>query len=133
MKNTIEINLQRAEAMIPCLENRISGLTFKGEEAFRERDELVSLLADIRAALSNRAVSVEPTAEGEARKRLPKGAGDDLVFNLLKTIPEGHGLSPTEIQAKTGLNHATIHRVLNEPNRNKGRFVRVEKLWKLKT
>lgn len=130
--DTIEVELSRAKTMIPCMEARIKCLTEDRDAIDEELKNLKALLSDITSALSNRVMSAAELADGGDRKRLPKGAGDTLIYNLLDSNPF-ESLTMAEISKKTGVNHSTVFRTLNDPKKNNGRFESdKDKKWKLK-
>jgi hypothetical protein len=47
-------------------------------------------------------------------KRLPKGHGAKLIVQALAALPFGQGLKMTEIEERTGVNHATVFRTLRK-------------------
>jgi hypothetical protein len=128
MNNTLEISRELAEQILPCLEGRLFACLEKREQIDFEINGLQTSIAELRAKLSNAELPLN--GNGEYRKRKPKGLADKVIVDLLSSLPEG--LSMAEIRHKTGINHATIHRLLNKPERNKGRFVNVAGKWSLK-
>ncbi len=130
--DTLNITLEMAEVMMPCVHERIKILNEDVRKIEDELRGLVALRAAIQAALQNRTVSVQPTTKGQPRKRLAKGAGEVLIYNLLKSLPEGVGMSIGEVMSKTGVNRATVHRTFHDAKRNKGRFTQgKDDLWRL--
>ena len=131
MTKTIEISEQAARDMMPCLEAKLSALEQEIEIRQRDCDGLKTTIAELRTKLNN---SELPLANGEAlRRRRPKGFGETAIETLLKSLADGQGLTATEITKRTGLNHATVHRTLREPKRNKGRFIETENGWRMKS
>jgi DNA invertase Pin-like site-specific DNA recombinase len=130
MNKTIEISRQAALDMMPCLEGKLVNLegAIAGLEA--ERASLKTTIAELRAKLNGGEL---PLKNGKYTQRLPKGHGEKLVIEVLKSLPEGQGLSMAEIVQKTGVKHSTVYRTLGDAKRNKGRFVAANNQWRLAT
>lgn len=130
MNATIEISMSAAKDLIPCLEARLANAEDREIAAREEAASVRNTLAELRIKVSGG----EPKPNGEVRQRLPKGHGDKLIIGVLKA--SGEGLTAAEIKRRTGVNHSTIFRTLNEPKRNKGRFEKVhgkDGVWRLKS
>lgn len=129
MDKMIEVSRSALSGVLPLLEEKLE----RAENAlFQYQEEVAGLketIAEWRAKLNG---SELPLANGEKlRQRLPKGYGEKAIFELLKSLPEGQGLTMSEIKNRTGVKHATVYRTLTDPKRNKGRFTEDGKLWKL--
>jgi len=131
MSTTVEISRDVVKELEICLESKLANAEQEFEAISQRIAFLKKSLAEVRAKLAG--VNEMPLANGENhRQRLPKGHGDELIVELLKTLPEGQGLTMAEIKRRTGVNHSTIFRTLKEPHRNKGRFVGIGNEWSLK-
>lgn len=126
MNGTLKISMDLARQVLPCLQAQLESWERRQLEADGEVGRLKGAIAELQAKLDE-TVMVKPS--GEKRERLPKGYGDKLILDLLSKLEDGQGLSMTEIEHRTGINHATVYKTLNNPKRNKGRFEREGKLW----
>ena len=126
--NTIEISLTAVKDLIPCLEAKLADAEQREDIAHQEAASIRNTLAEVRAKVSGK----ELPLNGKPRERLPKGHGEKAIIEVLKALPDGHGISAAEIKRRTGVNHSTIFRTLNDPKRNKGRFVSKDNEWALK-
>lgn len=130
MDRPIEISVESAREILPCLESKLEQAEQECETWGQEARRLKASIAELRAKLNG---SELPLANGDQlRKRLPKGYGDKAILELLKSLPQGEGLTMTEIKKRTGIKHATVYRALTDPERNKGRFEMHGKIWRLK-
>ncbi len=128
MNKTIEISTQAARDMVPCLESKLEWLNDQIETFLSQRDSVKTTLAEVIAKLNGKDL---PLINGKAPQRFPKGHGEKVIFDLLFTLPPGKGLKMAEIEERTGINHATVYRVLTKPERNQGRFVKEQGVWQI--
>ena len=128
MKNTIEISLDAVASVLPCLELREVRLAEEIANLQAQYAVVRTTIAELKAKMQGDEL---PLANGNFRKRSPKGHGERLIVNLLQSLSPGQGLTMAQIEEKTGINHATVHRTFNLPERNKGRFVSKKGLWRL--
>ena len=129
---TIPITTSALRDVLPCLEAKLERLTGDRDSLSYEVEALEKSIAEIKTKLSSVDVVAASNGTGGDRKRLPKGHGDELIENILRSQTGGNALTMAEIKAKTGVNHSTIFRTLTDPKRNKGRFVVDGNKWKLK-
>lgn len=128
MNDTVEISLDLARTMLPCLESRLEDLGAQIDGLQREYDRTKTAIAELRSRIAGQL----PLKQGDGlRKRKPKGFAEIAVEDLLKSLPNGPGLTMSEIKKRTGLNHSSVFRTLKEPKRNQGRFVTENGKWKL--
>ena len=131
MSTTVEISRDVVKELEECLESKLAYAQEEHKTLVVRIDFLKKSLAEVRAKLNG--IAELPLANGETqRQRLPKGHGEELISDLLETLPNGKGLTMAEIKRRTGVNHSTIFRTLKESHRNKGRFVSVGNEWSLK-
>jgi len=128
MNETLQISREAAERVLPCLEAQLEGREHDKARAEADIAQLKITIVELRAKLAGS----ELPLNGKQRERRPKGHGEKLITEVLASLPNGGGLSATEIAKKTGVNYATVFRALNTPERNKGRFVGVDGKWTLK-
>jgi|ERR1700722_781956 len=144
MDSTFEITVsaEAAQNLIPCLKSRIEAITFQIEEKHAEiekskgaitflevqRDSAKTTLAELTAKLEAQKPVIR---NGKFQQRLPKGYGEKLILDLLASLPSGQGLTMSEIEEKTGVNHATVFRTFKQSKRNNGRFVSKKGKWRL--
>jgi len=128
VNKSIEISIDTAKELLPCLESQFQHAEDQANDWANRANHLKASIAELRAKMNG---SELPLANGEYRKRLQKGRGGDIIYELFKSLPEGTGLTTAQIKEKTGLKHATVYRTLNEPKRNAGRFRSEDNLWKL--
>jgi hypothetical protein len=128
MIKSIEISLEAAKQLLPCLEMQLRQAEEECEQWYGRVQKLKLTITELRAKING---SELPLVTGDSyRKRLPKGRGADVIATLFESLPDGTVLSMADIKSRTGLKHATVYRTLTEPNRNKGRFVMEGKGWK---
>lgn len=131
MSKTIEITEDAARDMLPCLESKLENVEHLIETYCGQRDSLKTTIAELYAKLNGSELPL--TNGGSLPRRLPKGHGDKSITDLLASLPVGQGLTMAEIKRKTGVNHSTIFRTFNLPERNKGRFIVEGGRWRLAT
>lgn len=129
MSTTLEISRELAERVLPCLEGQLKKCEEIKASAEDEIAILKASLSELRARLDGMQLT---TVSGGSRQRRPKGYGDDHIVGLLSSLPNGEGLSLSEIARRTGVDNSTVFRILNEPKRNKGRFTKSDDKWSIK-
>lgn len=129
MSAMIEVSASVARNVVPLLEAKLQSLEDQSEGLLQEISGLKTALAEMKAKLNG---SELPLANGQYRQRLPKGHGEQVIADLLKSLEKGEGLSMAEICRRTGINHSTVFRTLRDPRRNNGRFIGIGNLWSLK-
>lgn len=122
----VELDVSIVKSMLPMMEQKLESLNDEIEGKTQEAADLAAAIAIIK----NGGESKLQTASGEPRQRMPKGQGDKIIHNLLKSLPDGQGLTTSEIVNKSGVKYASVYRILTL--KNKGRFVNENDKWKLK-
>lgn len=112
--------------MLPMMEEKLESINNQIEGLHSEATDLAATIAMIKSG----GQVVQQTANGNPRKRLAKGQGDKIIHDLLKSLPDGQGLTTAEIVNKSGVKYASAYRVLT--SKNKGRFVNENDKWRLK-
>lgn len=129
MQNTIEISVDAARELLPCLEIRYESFLNRQHEAAAQAESTKVLIEELKAKLNGDSLTLP---NGEARKRLPKGFADDAIEKALKTIKPGDSLTLNEIVSRSGIKYSTVFKILTDAKRNRGRFVQEKDEWKLK-
>jgi len=129
MQNTIEISIEAARELLPCLEIRYEALLNRQNEVSAQAESTKALIEELKSKLAGGDLTLP---NGQARKRLPKGFADDAIEKALKTIKPGESLTLNEIVTRSGIKYSTVFKILTDSKRNKGRFVQEKDEWKLK-
>lgn len=129
MSDAFEITESAARGLLPCMKDRLSDLELQIDGLSIERDSLRVSIAEITAKLERSKV---PKGDDGKRGRLPNGAAESSIVNLLANLPDKDALTASQISDRTGVNQPTVFRILNDPVRNQGRFEKEGKKWRLK-
>ena len=124
---TIEVSVDAVRELLPFLESKLERLDGEITGLQSDYDKTKIAIAELRARLNGN-VSL-PGLESK-RQRLRKGQGEKIVSDLLKSLPEGHGIPIQEIVNKSGVSYSSVFRMLHKAN--KGKFAELEKgkgLW----
>ena len=122
----IEVSKDLARELIPILEAQITQIENAIVSYEDDRDNKARTLAELKAKLNGSDATSKP--DGGTRKKLPKGQGERIVTELLKSSPPTARWSIQQIVEKTGIAYSSVFRLLKK--KNTGQFSEHEGLWK---
>lgn len=124
----VEIDLDTARELLPVLETSLKTSQQQRADLDQRIARLTRMIDQLRTKISG---SELPLLDDPSGRRLSRGEAPEIIFNLFKGLPPGTALRLSEIKSRTALRHSTVHRALNDPKQNAGRFVREGKNWKI--
>ncbi|MGA3284603.1 MAG: hypothetical protein ABSD57_09115 [Verrucomicrobiota bacterium] len=129
MGNNLEISVELARQVLPCLEGRLKYCEDSKKEFDAEIAQIKTSIAELKAKLAD--AEKPPVVDGIIRKRQLKGHVAKVIADLLAPLQDEKGLTISEIRNRTGFNRSVIYKTLH---RETGKFEsdRKGKLWKLK-
>jgi hypothetical protein len=123
----IEVSLELVGELIPILEDQIAGFDNQLQSIADIRAGKARMLAELKAKINGSAASVGGNGN---RKRLRKGQADKIIYDLLRALPDGEGLTISSVVQATGASYGTVYRTFTDKDRNRGRFEETEQgVW----
>jgi hypothetical protein len=121
---SIELSVDAARSILPVLEGQLQELKERAWSAQSDYDKAEKTIAEIRLKLNG---SLLPGIT-DAKKRKRRGEGEKVIIDLLSSSSGGFKLQ--EVVKRTGIPYSSVFRLLKQ--KNKGRFIEENGLWKMK-